>query len=56
MHALKKVKMKKAKLFSTKDAVREARFSLEKKTEQAFKAFAKSKQNAQEVAQLKYLD
>ena len=30
MHALKKVKMKKAKLFSTKDAVREARFSLEK--------------------------
>ena len=47
---------KAAKLFSTKEEVRKARTSLEVKTEQAFVEFAKSKQKAQEMAHLKYLD
>lgn len=57
MRSLKKVKMKKATTqLSTKDEVRQARSSLEARTEQAFADFAKSKQKVQEMAHLRYLD
>ncbi|ADH86705.1 viral A-type inclusion protein [Desulfurivibrio alkaliphilus AHT 2] len=57
MRSLKRVRMQKAKgVLSSKEEVRKARASLEKKTEQAFADFAKSKQKAIEVAHLKYLD
>jgi hypothetical protein len=57
MRSLQKVTMKKTEnLLSSKEAVREARSSLEKKTERAFEEFARSKQKNQEMAHLKYLD
>jgi len=57
MDSLKKIKTRKVKnLFSTKEAVANLRASLEQRTEQAFKDFAKAKQKAQEMAHQKYLD
>lgn len=57
MRSFKKIKMQKiTNLLSSKDEVRNARSSLETKTEQAFAEFAKSKQKVQEMAHLKYLD
>ncbi|MFH2059248.1 MAG: hypothetical protein ABIJ59_10130 [Pseudomonadota bacterium] len=49
--------MKKVKdFFSEKEDVKKVRSSLEKKTDQAFVEFARSKQKVQELAHLKYLD
>jgi len=49
--------MKKVKnLFSEKKDLKKIRFSLEKKTDQAFVEFARSKQKVQELAHMKYLD
>jgi hypothetical protein len=49
--------MKKVKnLLSSKEEVGRVRSSLEKKTSEAFSGFAKSRQKAQEMAHLKYLD
>lgn len=57
MNSLKKLKMKKVKdFFSEKEDVKKVRSSLEKKTDQAFVEFARSKQKVQELAHLKYLD
>ena len=57
MNSLKKLKMKKVKnLFSVKEDVKKVRSSLEKKTNEAFVEFDRSKQKAQELAHLKYLD
>lgn len=57
MNSLKKLKMKKVKnLFLVKEDVKKVRSSLEQKTDQAFVGFARSKQKAQELAHLKYLD
>jgi hypothetical protein len=57
MNSFKELKMKKVKdLLSSKEEVRKIRSSLEKKTDQAFVEFAKSKQKVRELAHLKYLD
>ena len=57
MNSLKKLKMKKVKnLLSSKEDVNKVRSSLEQKTAQAFVDFSKSKQKAQQMAHLKYLD
>ncbi len=57
MNSLKKVKMKEVKgLLTSKKEVSEVRSSLEQRTDKDFSEFAKSKQKAQEMAHLKYLD
>lgn len=57
MDSLKKIKMSEEKdLLSTKEAVANLRASLEQKTEQAFKDFAKARLKSQEMAHHKYLD
>ena len=57
MNSLKKLKMRKVKGFlSTKEEVGKVRSALESKTAQAFSEFAKSKQEVQEMAHLRYLD
>ncbi|MFH0812069.1 MAG: hypothetical protein V2A69_04420 [Pseudomonadota bacterium] len=57
MNSLKSLKMKKVKnVLSSKTAVKNARTALEKKTEEAFRDFARSKQKVRELAHLKYLD
>ncbi|MHB8203023.1 MAG: hypothetical protein ACYDHG_04870 [Desulfomonilaceae bacterium] len=56
MNSLKKLKMKKVILFSSKEDLKKAFSSLEQKTAQSFKAFAQSKQEVQEMARLIYLD
>jgi hypothetical protein len=57
MNSLKKIKMKKVKnLLSSTKEVNKVRSSLEDRTSSAFRDFAKSKQKAQEMAYLKYLD
>ena len=57
MKSLKKVKMKKVKdLLSSKEEVKEVRASLERRTANDFKEFAKSKQKMQELAHLMVLD
>jgi hypothetical protein len=48
--------MKKVILFSSKEDLRKAFSSLERKTAQSFEAFAPSKQKVQEMAHLIYLD
>ena len=49
--------MKKVKnLLTSKEEVSKVRSSLEQKTSKAFSDFAKSRQKAQEMAHLKYLD
>ncbi len=57
MNSLKKLKMKKVKdLLSEKEDIKKVRASLEQKTDKAFVEFARSKQKAQELSHLKYLD
>jgi hypothetical protein len=57
MDSLKKIKMSEEKdLLSTKEAVANLRASLEQKTEQAFKDFAKARLKSPEMAHHKYLD
>lgn len=57
MNSLRTLKMKKVKGFlATKEAVKKARVSLEKKTERALQASVHSKQKARELAHVKYLD
>ena len=49
--------MKKVKdLLTSKEEVKKVRTSLEHRTAQDFKEFAKSKQKVQELAHLKFLD
>jgi hypothetical protein len=48
--------MKKVVLFSSKEDLKNAFSSPEQKTAQSFKDFAQSKQEAQEMARLIYLD
>ncbi len=57
MNSLKTLKMKKSKdLLASHEEVSKVRDSLEKKTAKTFRQFARSKQKAQELAHLKYLD
>ena len=57
MNSLKSLKMKKVKDFmASEEAIKNARMSLEKKTEKDFKDFARSKQKVRELANQKYLD
>jgi len=57
MNSLKSLKMKKEKGFlASEESVKKARTELEKKTEKAFREFARSKQNVRELAHTKYLD
>ena len=57
MIAFKRLKMKKVTSFlDSKEAVKEARATLEAKTEDKFRAFARSKQNVRNLLDKKYLD
>ena len=57
MNSLKTLKMRRVKGFlASKEAVKEARVALEKKTEKALQASVRSKQKARELAHVKYLD
>jgi len=57
MNSLRTLKMKKVpKLFFSEKEVRKARTELEKKTKEAFKAFARSKRSVREEAHMKFLD
>lgn len=57
MNSLRSLKMKKVKDFlATKEAVKEARVDLEKKTEKALQDSVRFKQKARELAHTKYLD
>ena len=56
VNSLKKLKMKKVILFSSKEDLRKAFSSLEEKTASSFKDFAQSKQETQEMAHRIYLD
>ena len=57
MNSLRSLKMKKVKDFlATKEAVKEARVDLERKTEKALWDSVRFKQKARELAHIKYLD
>ncbi len=57
MNSLKSLRMKKVKdILASKEDVKKTRISLEEKTEEIFRDFARSRQNVQELAHQKYLD
>ncbi len=57
MNSLKNLKMKKVKdFFVSRETVKKTRMTLELKTEEDFREFARSRQNVRELAHKKYLD
>ncbi len=57
MNSLKSLRMKKVKGFlASKETIKKTRITLEQKTENDFRDFARSKQNVRELAHKKYLD